>query len=318
MPKFLFVSSLVALTACAALLPVGCACAPADTEPTLGTSRAALTAGSVVISQVFGGNEGAVMNQDFVELFNRSSQSVDLSGTSLQLATEGGDFGATAAAIVSLNGVTMPASSYLLIGLAKKTPSTAQNLITPDKTSTFDLGATGGKVAIANKTTALGCGSGVNCDAADIVDLVGWGAATQFEGTKISGLDAGKGAIRKGAGCTDTNNNANDFVQQAPNVDAVDATKTTMHNAATAPIASCTPRDAGVDSGTPIPVTDPDPGDDPGDVDAGGRDAGRAPVVAATGDDGCAVSAVGVADTSLLGLVFAAGAVVLGRRRRRA
>ena len=43
----------------------------------------------LVVSQVYagGGNSGATYANDFVELFNRGSASVDLSGWSLQYAT---------------------------------------------------------------------------------------------------------------------------------------------------------------------------------------------------------------------------------------
>lgn len=307
MPKFLFVSSLVALTACAALLPVGCASAPAaESEPTLGTSRAGLTKGGLVISQVFTGDQGTVLNQDFVELFNPSSADVDLAGSSLQIAAGSGNF--DAAGTIPLTG-TVKSNSYFLVALKQTTSGAPSITKTAQITETsIDLVAQAGKVVIALQTAPLGCGAGGDCDPADYIDLFGWGGANQYEAQAFTGMDAGNGAIRKKDGCTDTNNNVNDFEKQRPAPRA----------ASDAPLGTCTPRDAGVDSGKPIPVTDPDPGEDPGDVDAGGRDAGRAPVVAATGDDGCSVSAVGLADTSLLGLVFAAGAVVLGRRRRRA
>ena len=49
-------------------------------------------AGSVLISQVYGGggNAGATLTHDFIELFNRSGQDVDVSGWSVQYASASG------------------------------------------------------------------------------------------------------------------------------------------------------------------------------------------------------------------------------------
>ena len=50
--------------------------------------RAMAQAGAVVISQVYGGggNSGATYVDDFIEIFNRGSTAVNLSGWSLQYA----------------------------------------------------------------------------------------------------------------------------------------------------------------------------------------------------------------------------------------
>src|SRR5688572_21972962 len=70
---------LLALAVVGALLPA--AAAPA-----------AAVSPDVVISQVYGGggNSGATLRNDFVELFNRGDSAVDLDGWSLQYGSSGG------------------------------------------------------------------------------------------------------------------------------------------------------------------------------------------------------------------------------------
>ncbi len=78
------------------------------------------------------------------------------------------------------------------------------------------MAAGAGKVIVANTTAGVGCnGSSTPCTAAQlaqIVDLVGYGAANFFEGAgpapAISGTTAD---FRAENGCTDTDNNNLDF-----------------------------------------------------------------------------------------------------------
>jgi hypothetical protein len=61
---------------------------------------------NVVISQVYGGggNSGATYKNDFIELFNRGTAPVDLSGWSVQYASSGG----TSWQRTNLSGVIQP------------------------------------------------------------------------------------------------------------------------------------------------------------------------------------------------------------------
>ena len=72
----------------------------------------------IVVSQVFGGggNAGAPYNADFVELFNRSSTAVDVSGWSVQYATAAG----TSWSATPLAGTIQP-GGYYLVELAEGT-----------------------------------------------------------------------------------------------------------------------------------------------------------------------------------------------------
>jgi DNA/RNA endonuclease G (NUC1) len=177
---------------------------------------------TVVISQVYGGggNSGAFYRNDFIELFNRSTADVDVSGWSVQYASAAGSF--TAATPIS---GTIPAGRYLLVQEAAGANASATPLPAPDATGTIAMSATAGKVALVRGTAALACGatgtSPSPCPAAKlatVADLVGYGTATLFEGTNgpATGLSNTTAGLRWDSGCTDTDDNRSDFIVPAP------------------------------------------------------------------------------------------------------
>jgi predicted extracellular nuclease len=180
---------------------------------------------NVVISQVYGGggNSGAVYTNDFVELFNRGTTTVSLDGWSVQYtsATGTGNFGATSALLTPLSGSLFP-GQYLLIQEASG-GSVGVPLPTPDVTDStpINMSATGGKVALVNTATPLGCNGGSTPCSADqlahIVDLVGWDGANFYEGSGPAPSTSNSTAVlRANAGCIDTDNNAADFSAGTP------------------------------------------------------------------------------------------------------
>ncbi|MGC4055876.1 MAG: lamin tail domain-containing protein [Paludibaculum sp.] len=175
-----------------------------------------------VISQVYGGggNSGAPLNSDYVELFNPGTSPVPLEGLSLQYtsATGTGNFGATSSQITLLSG-TLNAGQYFLVKMSGGT--TGADLPAADLSGTINLSATGGKVALVSGTTPLDCNGGsAPCSAASvtrILDLVGFGTANYYEGAGAAAAASNTTALfRAGAGCVDTNNNAADFSAGAP------------------------------------------------------------------------------------------------------
>jgi uncharacterized protein len=222
-----------------------------DTFDGLGSHTVSTRTGApVVISQVYGagGNSGATLNADYVELFNRSDAPVDLGALSIQYAsaTGTGPFGST----VTLSGTLQP-GRYFLVGM---TPgANGAPLPTPDATGMISMAAGAGKVALVTGSTSLGCNGGsAPCDAdqlARIVDLVGYGNANFFEGAGAAPtLTATLAAFRAEAGCTDTNNNAADFSTATP-----------------APRTSATAANLCGGGGTD-PDPDPDPDPEPVDI----------------------------------------------------
>ena len=105
--------------------------------------EAAAVSTGVVISQVYGGggNSGATLKNDFIELFNRGSAAIDVSAWSVQYASMLG----TSWQRTNLSGSIAPGQYYLVQEAAGAGGTT--NLPTPDATGTIAMSATAAKVA---------------------------------------------------------------------------------------------------------------------------------------------------------------------------
>lgn len=166
----------------------------------------------LVISQVYaaGGNSGALYQSDYVELLNTGSTTIDLTGWTVQYASaSSASWSATA-----LSG-TVQAGHYYLIALGSS-GSAGSLLPAADAVGTTNLAVTGGKVAIVHDTDPLTCGASVgSCSVVSTVsDFVGYGTATDYEGSAAPAGSATLADLR--AGCTDTNINGSDFATGAP------------------------------------------------------------------------------------------------------
>lgn len=182
-------------------------------EASFTTSSSTPVAG-VVISQVYGGggNASATYNQDFVELFNAGTTTVDISGWSVQYASATGPAGAGNWAVAAIPAsTTIAPGKYYLVALA--TGGTGVALPAADVTNTtINLSGTVGKVALVNNSTALN--GTMACSNAAVADVLGYGStATCFETAFFSttGIDNTKSMFRKNNGCTDAGNNSTDF-----------------------------------------------------------------------------------------------------------
>jgi hypothetical protein len=209
--------------------------APPDTGPRdTGTDAPAPAGPRLLISQVYGGGSGpsAAFKRDYVELFNPTKQSQVLSGLWLQYANGKGSFkpvsGDGGSDYASLpfpkdnegKEVTIPAGGYFLIATAAGSPDAgaAADLPPVDMSAPIgtqiDLNAKDGKIALVQGGTPLACGGAgeEHCKSARIVDMVGYGDVSDYEGTgAVVALDPTKAAVRNGNGCDDTGNNAADF-----------------------------------------------------------------------------------------------------------
>lgn len=168
----------------------------------------------VVISQVYGGggNSGATLKNDFIELRNNGPTAVDLTGWSVQYTSSAGTSWGSR---TNLSG-SIPAGGFYLIQQAQGAGGTV-DLPTPDATGTIAMSGTAGKVALSRSTTAL-TGACPTADA-NVVDFVGFGSAANcFEGSAPTGtLSNTTAALRGGDGSIDTDNNGADFAVGAPN-----------------------------------------------------------------------------------------------------
>jgi predicted extracellular nuclease len=167
---------------------------------------------NIVISQVYGGggNTGATLRNDFIELFNRGTTSVNVNGWSVQYAAATG----TAWSVTNLTNITIPAGGYYLVQQQAGAGGTV-NLPTPDATGNIAMSATAGKIALVNTTVAL---SGACPASATWVDFVGYGTtATCSEGAVTAAPSNTNAVLRAANGCTDTDANNTDFATGAPN-----------------------------------------------------------------------------------------------------
>ena len=202
-----------------AALFVACVSADHVTAPRPGASPrldgSVSPTGGVVISQIYGGggNAGATLKNDFIELYNAGTSAVSLTGWSVQYASATG----TSWQVTTLSG-SIASGHYYLIKEAAGAGGTV-DLPAADATgagSGIPMSATAGKVALLSSTSALS----VACPTGGaLVDFVGFGStANCFEGSNHTGAPSNtNAALRKGDGFQDTNDNAADFTIGAPN-----------------------------------------------------------------------------------------------------
>ncbi len=186
---------------------------------------------NLVISQVYGGgnNSGAPLRNDFVEIYNRGTTTVDFAVTpySIQYAGVGSNFGSSQTNLTT--GTVAPAKYFLIQEGGGTTNGVA--LPTPDATGSIAMGNTSGKVALVIGTTALAAATcpgddlaqPFNPSNANLADFVGYGNSASttghcYEGAGPAAAPSNTSAdFRKAGGCVDTNDNASDFFTASPN-----------------------------------------------------------------------------------------------------
>lgn len=177
-----------------------------------GVTSARAASDNVVISQVYGGggNAGAIYRNDFIELFNRGTTAVDVTGWSVQYASSAG----TTWQVTALSGSIGPGQYYLIQEAAGAAGTL--DLPTPNATGSIAMSATAAKIALVNNITPL---SGTGCPfPASVVDFVGYGGANCFEGSAAAAaLTNTTAALRNGNGCMETDSNVADFASGSPN-----------------------------------------------------------------------------------------------------
>jgi predicted extracellular nuclease len=169
-------------------------------------------AADVVISQMYGagGNTGATLRYDYVELFNRGSAPVAVGGWTIQYASATGTSWGKAELPA---GTSIDAGKYFLVKLASSNTAVGADIPGDFSSSAVNMSGSSGKVALVNNNTAL---SGAQPSSAAIQDLVGYGTANYFETAAAPAMSATTSLLRANGGCTDANNNASDFSAVAP------------------------------------------------------------------------------------------------------
>jgi predicted extracellular nuclease len=180
-----------------------------------GPANAAPSTG-LVISEAYGGggNSGAPLKNDFIELQNLGATDTTLTGYSVQyISASPGP--TTTWQVTPLSGAA-PHGGHFLVGEAAGANTSAPDLPTPDNTGAVNMSGTAGTVALVHSTTELTCKTAVDC-AADptVVDLVGWGTALIRE-TAPAPATSNATSVQRAATGADTDNNAADFTAGAP------------------------------------------------------------------------------------------------------
>lgn len=171
--------------------------------------------GGVMISQAYGGggNSGATLKSDFIELYNSSDQDIDITGWVVFYASATGLFKAIGSESYQtgylLTG-TIKAKSFFLIKGANGAGGT-EDLPTPDATSELGLGGSSFKLALCNTNVIP-----TDANSTNVVDFVGAASNANFyEGAGPAPAPSNTLAIVR-ATLKDTNDNAADFTAAAP------------------------------------------------------------------------------------------------------
>ncbi len=185
------------------------------------TAAAALTAPAeaaspgVVINEVYGGggNSGATLTNDFIELANAGSGSAAVDGWSVQYISASP--GATTTWQVTPLAGSLAGGGLYLIGEAAGTGGTT-GLPATQATGSINMSATSGTVALVDNTTALTCKTAADCAAdSDIVDFMGYGTAVIHEGSADAPVLSNTTSAQR-VTTTDTDQNGTDFTAAAP------------------------------------------------------------------------------------------------------
>ncbi|WP_370945294.1 endonuclease/exonuclease/phosphatase family protein [Amycolatopsis sp. cg5] len=182
----------------------------------LGASTAiAAPSADAVIAEVYGGggNSGATLTNDFIELANRGAAPVSLDGFSVQYLPGAPSAGSTWQT-TALTG-SIAAGKRYLVAEGKGAGGTVA-LPAPDATGAIQMSATTGTIALVQGTTALTCKTAADCAAdARVKDLVGFGNAVVREGGSAP-APSNTNAVARAASLADTDDNAADFTAGAP------------------------------------------------------------------------------------------------------
>ena len=173
-------------------------------------------AADVVISQIFGGggNSGAVLRNDYIELFNHGTTAVDLSGWSVQYTSATG----SSWNVTPLTGTIQP-GRYFLVEEGAGSNASATPLPTADAAGTIAMGGPSGKVILARQAAAL---TGACPVGPTVNDRVGYGSGTGDNacitawGARTPSLSNTAAGWRNNDGCDNTGVAANDFSTLTP------------------------------------------------------------------------------------------------------
>lgn len=169
------------------------------------TASATPAADNVVINEVYGGggNSGATLTHDFIELYNPTSKPISLAGWAVQYLAANGT---SASSTATLSGEIAPGGYYLIQGAKGAGGSTSFS--SDAHSDQLALSGTKGSVVLTKTSAKWSKGD-------EAVDIVGFGQTETAEGTPVKSLSNTTSASRKKAG-VDSDDNAQDFTTGVP------------------------------------------------------------------------------------------------------
>ena len=193
------------LTLCALVVPSALGADNFGANHFASTASATPAGDNVVITEVYGGggNSGATLTHDFIELYNPTSKSISLAGWAVQYLAANGT---TASATVTLSGEIAPGGYYLIQGAKGAGGSTSFSF--DAHSDQLAMSGTKGSVVLTKTSTKWSKSD-------EAVDIVGFGQTETAEGTSIKSLNNTTSASRMKTG-VDSDDNARDFTTGAP------------------------------------------------------------------------------------------------------
>ncbi len=174
----------------------------------LAPAQAAST--GLVISEAYGGggNSGATLTHDFIELHNPTDAPISVDGMSVQYRSSGGT---GAGAVTELSG-TVPAGGYYLIQQAQGSGGT-ESLPTPDAVGTTAMSGSAFTVWLSSGVDALTPPTGSVGTLPGVVDLLGVNSNTWEGSAKAAGVSNTTSSLRT---APDADQNGAEFTTGAP------------------------------------------------------------------------------------------------------
>ncbi|HOP02773.1 MAG TPA: lamin tail domain-containing protein, partial [Flexilinea sp.] len=164
---------------------------------------------AVIIYEAYGGggNSGAYYRYDYIILYNTTDAAIDLSTYSVQYTSATG----TTWSKTDLTG-SIAAHSYYVIQEASGSNTAAANLpVTPDCIGSIAMGSSGFKLALVSSQTVI---TGTGIDDPSVVDYLGCGSATTFEGTAAAAAPSNTTSVKR-VSFIDNDENSTDFAAGA-------------------------------------------------------------------------------------------------------
>lgn len=176
----------------------------------------------IIINEVYsgGGNKGAAFKNDFIELVNIDKETHTLSNATLMYTSSKKEFNN----YHSLPSITLEPGQKYLIEMIPESPNTDGKEIIADYQITnitsfkgnkidnggFSMATANGKVALVKGIVKI-----TSPNQVEVIDFVGYGDATEFEGSGAAPSLTTKTSAQR-VSLTDTNDNKNDFEKKTP------------------------------------------------------------------------------------------------------